>query len=199
MKTSKQLWVLAGGNGAGKSTFYRNNLAESGLPFVNADQIAKDFGGQDTKRADYRIAALTAHLRDRLLEQGISFCYETVFSHESKIDCIGKAVSLGYQVILIYIHLESSALNEARVSQRIAEGGHSVPADKIHSRIPRTMQHIAKALPLVSEARLLDNSSRDDPFKQVAVIKKSSLTFRIDMLPAWAEAIIEKIAGPNKK
>lgn len=199
MKTSKQVWVLAGGNGAGKSTFYRNNLAGPGILFVNADQIAKDFDGEDTATSDYRISTLTAQLRDRLLEQGISFCYETVFSHESKIDFIGRAIALGYQVILIYIHLESSTLNEARVSQRITEGGHSVPVDKIHSRIPRTMQHIAKALPLVSEARLLDNSSRDDPFKQIAVVKKGLLTFRIETLPAWAEIIIAKFAGPHKK
>jgi len=195
MKPSKQLWVLTGGNGAGKTTFYRNNLAGSGLPFINADEIAKDFDGQNTGASDYKIATLTAQLRDRLLEQGTSFCYETVFSHESKIDFIGRAIALGYQVILIYIHLESPSLNEARVFQRIADGGHSVPADKIHSRIPRTMQNIAKALPLVSEARLLDNSYRDNPFKQVALVRKGSPAFKINPLPDWARLIMHGIAG----
>ena len=194
MKTSKQLWVLAGGNGAGKSTFYHNNLAGPGMLFVNADQIARDFDAEDTDTSDYRIATLTAQLRDELLEQGTPFCYETVFSHVSKIDFISRAIALGYEVILVYIHLENSNLNEARVSQRIAEGGHSVPADKIHSRIPRTMKHIAKALPLVSEARLLDNSLRDNPFKQVAVVKKGLLTFKIDTPPDWAKIIINGIA-----
>ena len=194
MKTSKQLWVLAGGNGAGKSTFYHNNLAETGMLFVNADQIAKDFDEVDTDTLNYRIATLTAGLRDELLEQGTPFCYETVFSHVSKIDCISRAIALGYEVILVYIHLENSNLNEVRVSQRIAAGGHSVPADKIHSRIPRTMKHIAKALPLVSEARLLDNSLRDNPFKQVAVVKKGLLTFKIDTPPDWAKIIINGIA-----
>ena len=48
--------------------------------FVNADQIAKDFAGENTKTSDYKFATLTALLRDELIEQGTAFCYETVFS-----------------------------------------------------------------------------------------------------------------------
>ena len=61
------------------------------------------------------------------------------------------------------------------------------------------MQHVAKVLPLVSEARLLDNSSRDDPFKQIAVVKKGVLTFRSETLPAWAKTIIKDLTGPNQR
>jgi predicted ABC-type ATPase len=193
MTATKQLWILSGGNGAGKSTFYRNYLARTGMLFVNADRIAEDLDVENAGTSDYKISTLTAQLRDELLEEGIPFCYETVFSHESKIDFIGRAVALGYEVILVYIHLDNSGLNEARVSQRIAEGGHSVPVDKIYSRIPRTMKHIAKVLPLVSEARILDNSYRDDPFKQVATINKGQLKFAIETLPNWAKIILEKI------
>jgi predicted ABC-type ATPase len=71
----------------------------------------------------------------------------------------------GYIIILVYIHLFDSSLNEARVKQRISEGGHSVPIEKIYSRIPRTIQFIKTALSIVDEARILDNSSKDDPFQ----------------------------------
>jgi hypothetical protein len=81
-----------------------------------------------------------------LISQGISFCFETVFSHDSKIDFLARAKANGYTIILVYIHLFDSRLNEARVKQRISEGGHRVPIDKIHSRIPRTLQHIKTAL-----------------------------------------------------
>jgi predicted ABC-type ATPase len=77
---------------------------------------------------------------------------------------VAKARALGYEIILVYIHLDASELNEALVYQRVTKRGHNVPADKIHSRIPRTMKHIAAALPLANEARLLDNSYRDNPF-----------------------------------
>ena len=98
--------------------------------------------------------------RERLLQQGVSFCFETVFSHVSKIDFVANAKAQGYEIVLVYIHLDTSELNEARVYQRVTEGGHSVPVDKIHSRIPRTMKHIGAVLPLVDEARLLDNYKR---------------------------------------
>ena len=65
----------------------------------------------------------------------ISFCFETVFSHESKIDFLARAKANGYKIILVYIHLFDANLNEARVKQRTSEGGHSVPIEKIHSRI----------------------------------------------------------------
>jgi predicted ABC-type ATPase len=193
MTASKQLWILAGGNGAGKSTFYDKFLANRGITFVNADLIAKDIDAENLENLNYKAATIAAQLRDDLLEQGISFCYETVFSHESKIDFVGKAIARGYEIILVYIHLDNPELNEARVHQRVTTGGHNVPVDKIYTRIPRTMKHIAKVLPLVSEARLLNNSYRDDPFKQVAIVKKGQRTYVIDPLPDWAEAILREI------
>ncbi len=193
MTVLKQLWILAGGNGAGKSTFYEKFLEELGIKFVNADTIAKNIPAKDEEELNYKAATIAAEIRDRLLDQGISFCYETVFSHESKIDFVSNAVARGYEIILVYIHLDNPALNEARVHQRASDGGHSVPVEKIHSRIPRTMKHIAKVLPMVSEARLLDNSSHDDAFKQVAIVKKGKRTYAIDPPPDWAEAMLEEI------
>jgi predicted ABC-type ATPase len=96
-------------------------------------------------------------------------------------------------VILVYIHLENSGLNEARVSQRVSEGGHDVPAEKIRSRIPGTMKNIATILPLVDAARLLDNSSRGNPFRQVAAVNRGRKRLLVDPLPRWAEEILRAI------
>jgi len=79
------------------------------------------------------------------------------------------------------------------VHQRVAEGGHHVPAEKTHARIPRTMKHVAAVLPLVDEARLLDNSSRTNPFRQVAVVKCGQRIKTLDPLPNWAEEILRNI------
>jgi predicted ABC-type ATPase len=125
-----------------------------------------------------------------LIAQGISFCFETVFSHESKIDLIGQAMANGYTVILVYIHLFDSSLNEARVRQRVSEGGHSVPVEKIYTRIPRTVKHIKTALAIVDEARILDNSSRQDPFKQLIVMKRGRFEINVDPLPQWATDLL---------
>lgn len=189
---AKQLWLLAGGNGAGKSTFYRIALAPMGVKLVNADLIAHVINPDHPETVSYEAAGIAERIREALLRQGAGFCFETVFSHPSKIDFLATAKGLGYEIILVYIHLTSPELNEARVLQRVSEGGHHVPAEKIHTRLPRTMKHITKALPLVDEARLLDNSSHDDPFRQIAIIRKGRCVWHMEPMPDWACRIIGK-------
>jgi len=136
---------------------------------------------------------MAAVLLEDLLNAGISFSYETVFSHESKIDLTARARALGYEIIIVYIHLENTELNEARVHQRVSEGGHNVPADKIRSRIPRTMKNISTALLLADEARMFDNSSKQDPYRLVAVIRKGERNYTVDPQPSWAGEILKDI------
>lgn len=193
MTVSKQLWVLAGGNGAGKTTFYNLFLAPKGIKLVNADIIAKAISPENSEKVSYKAANVAGQIREELLQQGVSFCFETVFSHPSKIDFVAKARARGYEVILVYIHLDTSELNEARVYQRVTEGGHNAPIDKIHSRIPRTMRHIAAVLPLVNEARLLGNSDHDNPFEPVAAVKRGRREWINAPLPQWAEDLLEAI------
>lgn len=190
MPDPKQLWVLAGGNGAGKTTFYNLYLAKYGIKFVNVDLIAKDIDPANPEDISYQAATMAAKIREDLIAQGVSFCFETVFSHESKIDFIAQAKANGYKIILIYIHLFDSSLNEARVKQRVSEGGHSVPTEKIHARIPRAIKHIKTALALVDEARILDNSSRDNPFQQIAVMKAGNYEAKVVPLPKWARNLL---------
>ncbi len=193
MTVSKQLWILSGGNGAGKTTFYNLFLAPRGIKLVNADIIARAINPENPETVSYDAAHVAERIRQKLLEQGVSFCFETVFSHVSKIDFVANARGRGYEIILVYIHLATAELNEARVFQRVTEGGHQVPPDKIRSRIPRTMKHIATVLPLVSEAHLLDNSCRSDPFQQVASVKQGKREWTKEPLPDWAEEILKDI------
>ena len=188
-----QLWVLAGGNGAGKSTFYAEFLAPRGIPFVNADQIAAQLAPQDTVSASYRAARLADRIRERLLLEGQSFCFETVFSHPSKVDFVARARALDYEIILVFIHLDNVALNKARVHQRISEGGHAVPEEKIENRLPRTLRHVNTAIALCDRVELLDNARHDDPFRRIASVIDGIVTPRVDPLPAWATELLHEI------
>lgn len=190
MSQPKQLWILVGGNGAGKSTFYRLYLQPRGMPFVNADLIAKQLFPDDPEGHSYDAARLAEMERERLLEQGLNFCYETVFSHVSKVDFLGKAKAMGYQIVLVFIHLEQSDLNQARISQRVSEGGHFVPADKVESRIPRTLENVGKAMPLCDQVWILDNSRSDQPYKRIATIKQGVVVFKLEPLPDWAQKLV---------
>ncbi len=190
MNVSNQLWVLAGGDGTGKTTFYYEFLAPKGIKLVNADVIAKAINSENPENVRYEAADLAGQIREGLLHKGVSFCFETVFSHVAKIDFVAKAKTMGYEIILVYIHLDTLELNEARVYQRVTGGGHNVPVDKIQSRIPRTMKNIATVLPLANEARLLNNSSRDNAFQLVAIVKRGRRKWAVDPLPKWAQDIL---------
>ncbi|MCR6651268.1 MAG: AAA family ATPase [Cellvibrionaceae bacterium] len=184
--TSKQLWMLVGGNGAGKSTFYHQALQPLGMPFINADLIAKEVFPDAPEDHSYEAAKIAENMRIEQLRAGQSFCFETVFSHPSKIDFMAQAKALGYQLIMVVIHVESTALNFARISQRVAEGGHNVPADKVETRILRMLEHVRIATPLCDQVRVLDNSRLDDPFRPVLTIKAGVRTAHMSPLPRWA-------------
>ena len=183
----KQLWMLVGGNGAGKSTFYELALKPLGMPFINADDIAKEVYPDDPQGNSYNASRLAESLRMEQLELGKNFCFETVFSHPSKIDFIARAKALGYQVILVVVHVASTTLNKARIAQRVLKGGHSVPDDKVDERIPRTLENIARAIPLCDEVRVLDNPSISQPFLPVLTIKQGQREVHIQPLPEWAK------------
>lgn len=182
----KQLWVLVGGNGAGKTTFFETMLRPLGLPFINADVIAKEVFPDNPEGHSYQAAKLAEAMREEQLRKGTSFCFETVFSHPSKIDFIGQAKAFGYEIILVVIHVQSPELNLARINQRAQEGGHNVPRDKVISRIPRMLDNVKKAIPLCDQVRMLDNSSLKKPFLEVLTIKNGVRTKHVNPLPTWA-------------
>jgi predicted ABC-type ATPase len=192
LKKKKQLWLLTGGNGSGKRTFYRTRLEPLGLSFVNADILAKQLFPEKAEQHSYEAAKIAETIRLQLLKEGRTFCFETVFSHQSKIDFVARAKAMGYEIILVYIHLSSVSLNQARVAQRVSEGGHFVPDEKVASRIPRVIKNIRQTLPLCDEVYMLDNSRTDNPFQQLVVIHKGKITFKQSSLPEW---MVEMLTG----
>ena len=188
---TKQLWLLAGGNGAGKSTFYRTRLAPLGIPLVNADLVARELFPDAPELHSYEAMQIVGEIRENLLLDGRSFCFETVFSHPGKVDFVGKAKALGYEVILVMIHLGSTSLNKARVAQRVEEGGHDVPDEKIETRIPRLLRLIKSVIPLCDHVTLLDNSRADNPFIQVLTIRHGQVEEILDPLPDWARQLVD--------
>lgn len=197
MNSKKQLWILVGGNGAGKSTFYRLALQPLGIPFINADIIAKELFPESPEEHSYDAARAAEELRYNLLKEGQNFCFETVFSHPSKVDFIAHAVAYGYEVVMVLVHLEHDQVNQGRVAQRVSEGGHNVPADKIVDRIPRTLENIKKALPLVTELRILDNSQPENPFVQLATFKHGNMINQIDKPKAWQQNLIQSLMAKH--
>ncbi|VAW79192.1 hypothetical protein MNBD_GAMMA14-1768 [hydrothermal vent metagenome] len=178
--------MLTGANGSGKSTLYQQFLAATRLPFINADILARQLDAENAEAMSYKAAMLAEKLRTQLLQAGVSFCFESVFSHPSKIDFLAAAKALNYEIILVYIHLQNVELNQARVAQRVMQGGHNVPTDKIISRIPRTLRYVKQALPLADVVKLYDNSSHSQPYLAIAQLTRGTLEIQQNPLPDWA-------------
>ncbi len=196
-----QLVVLAGPNGAGKSTFYDAFLSESPLPFLNADRFAAETGVDSLEAARILDTA-----RDRMIDDGIGFITETVFSdpHGAKLGMMRKAVDAGYAVTLVFICVAAPQVSVLRVGQRVAGGGHDVPRDRIIARYARSLANLKKALDVVPSIKLYDNSSLDEEYQLVATFQDGTVTYRAPgRLPAWTRGIVpakaRKPSQPKKK
>jgi predicted ABC-type ATPase len=165
--SSPVLYVLAGPNGSGKSTFARDVLRPvTHLPFINADEIAaRQWPGHEEQHA-YEASSAAASAREEAFSRRESFITETVFSHRSKLDLVAQAVQVGYLVELD-VMLVPEDLAVARVAYRVADGGHTVPEDKVRQRYRRLWELIAQARQIAHRSRFYDNSRRA-PFTPVA-------------------------------
>ncbi len=187
------LIFLAGPNGAGKSTFFKEYLANLGLPCVDGDLFARAFRdtnpGASSEEVDRYAFQKAEETRDALLEARISFCTETVFSdpHGAKLRFLERARRYGYSVFLIFIGLDSVELSVGRVKHRVDTGGHDVPDDKLHARFPRTLANLRAAIPIADEVFLFDNSSFDQPYRLIAVYNRGALVTEYPPLPRWAQ------------
>jgi predicted ABC-type ATPase len=185
-----ELILLAGPNGAGKSTFYEAHLQDAGLPFLNADVVAKELG-----LGDYEASRALDELRDFYIKRHVSFISETVFSDPvgAKLAMLRKAITQGFAVHLIFIGLESPALSEARVHHRVENGGHAVPLDKIAARYPRSLANLAEAIKFVPSVKLFDNSDPENPHRQIAHFQAGVLKWQtMERIPGWARPYLQR-------
>ncbi len=182
------LVVLAGSNGAGKTTFHERYLALLPMRFVNADRIAAALSPGNPDAVTARATRYADAMRRDLVERRESFIMETVFSDPvgDKIEFIRDAQRRGFAVILLFIGIASAELSAARVAGRVAHGGHDVPDDRLIARYPRTLANLRAALAFVDVAILLDNSSSHEPYRWVAIWRSGSVESRAPVAPSWA-------------
>ena len=180
--------MLAGPNGAGKTTFYREFLAHVSLPFLNADLLAAEM-----EIDSFEAARVIDATRDRMIEDGLGFVTETVFSDRlgAKLGMLRKAIDSAYAVTLLYIGIASPELSERRVEQRIARGGHDVPRDRLTSRYQRSLANLKQAIAFVPTVELFDNSLVEEPYRHIATFEDGTLAWRTEhALPGWCRGIV---------
>lgn len=161
MDETRQLYIISGCNGAGKTTASYTVLPEILLckEFVNADEIAKGLSPFNPESMAIEAGRLMLKRIDELLAAKVSFSIETTLATRSYTRLIKRAQSAGYKVSLIYFWLNSPELAVNRVLQRVNEGGHNVPMDVIYRRYRAGINNLFQIyMPRVDFWLLVDNS-----------------------------------------
>jgi predicted ABC-type ATPase len=190
--------LLAGPNGAGKSTLFRALVAsgtiEQEVEFVNADLYERDHLQHiaDLQKRSEVARVWADGRRDELLQAGQGFASETVFSHDSKLSLISRAQTLGFSVVLYVVSVDDPLRLLTRVNQRVEEGGHNVPAERILQRYPRTMVNLKLAVRLADLAFVYDAVDIEQGgHRLVAFCEKEQTTLLVDQLPPWAVTMLD--------
>ncbi len=156
--------AIAGSNGAGKSTFFATQLADSGLRFINADMIAAEL-----RIGPYDAAEMASALRGAMIDQGESFAFETVLSDPvgDKVEMLAQCVHKGYEVVLIFVEIDDVETSIERVAMRASQGGHDVPDEKLRSRFERTRANLHRAIERLPHVLVYDNSRLDQTYRLI--------------------------------
>ena len=178
------LIALAGSNGAGKSTFYETHLASLGWPFVNADVLSKDLGIDA-----YAAAEVARQQRCDLVRQRTSFVFETVLSDPvgEKIGFLDRCSQDGFKVILVFVAIRDAEMSIQRVGMRVSQGGHAVPMEKLRARHSRTLANLKRAIRLLPQVRIYDNSDLAKPYEHVATFLNGRPQLGLGMLSDWLQ------------
>lgn len=158
----KDFYLFAGPNGSGKSTIISSYLEDETILFLNADYCARtnpDIQNMpDGIEKSIQAQKETERHLHAMISNGLSFAWETVFSHESRLEIMESAKKKGYLIHLYYITTKNPDINVARVRTRVMQGGHDVPEDKIRSRYFRSISYLPQMILAADEVMVFDNS-----------------------------------------
>ena len=143
----------------------------------------------------YLCARIIDYIRLEFLRLKISFTFETVMSHISKVEFLQEAKRQGFKTYLYYVSTVDPMINIARVKYRVSVGGHPVPEQKIVERYYRSMDLLMQAVDASDRTYLFDNSSNGEKAAFIAEIQSAEtlkMNSELQQLPWWfAEKVLK--------
>lgn len=166
-KERPSIYVIAGTNGAGKSSVAGAAIRERGADYFNPDEATRRIL-EANPEIDLGQANSAAWMQGkRLLERAIAsrmtFALETTLGGNTIVALLERANAAGLAVRMWYVGLESPELHIARVRSRVAAGGHDIPEARIRERYRRSRENLIRLLPALTELWVFDNSAAGDP------------------------------------
>ncbi len=156
------LYIIAGCNGAGKTTASFTVLPEmlECEEFINADEIARGLSPLNPDKAAIEASRLMLNKIDKLIKKQSDFAFETTLATKSYVNTIKKSKSNGYQITLIFFYLDSYELAIERVKNRVKEGGHNIPEQTIIRRYNAGLRNLFNLyIPVCDYWMIFDNSN----------------------------------------
>ncbi len=160
----KNLYIIGGCNGAGKTTASFTILPDvlDCKEFVNADEIAKGLSPFQPELVAFEAGRIMLTRIHDLIEKGESFSFETTLAAKSYHHLIKKAKAKGFNVTLLFFWLRSVELAKYRVQMRVKEGGHNIPEELIERRYKSGINNLfGLYLPIVDDWFVYDNSNTE--------------------------------------
>lgn len=156
------LYIIAGCNGAGKTTASFTVLPEmlDCREFVNADEIARGLSPFHPEGVAIQAGRLMIERVIHLLKEGETFAFETTLSTRSYVKLIKQAQKRGYFVTLLFFSLATPEQAVQRVAKRVSQGGHNIPTDVVYRRFEAGLANLFNLyMPIVNYWALYDNSN----------------------------------------
>jgi predicted ABC-type ATPase len=202
-----QIFVLAGCNGAGKSSIGGQAFLAAGIPYFNPDLAARE--AIAAARAHDRTLSQreanawawsegVARLRRAIAQRG-NYALETTLGGDTIVALLLDAAATGLAVNVWFVGLDSVELHVARVRQRVARGGHDIPRADIERRYVRGRLNLIRLLPQLTQLIVYDNSVQADAAAPARVqprlllrMKDGVVTAPADLAhtPQWAKPIV---------
>lgn len=198
-----RIYVLAGTNGAGKSSIGGVMISASGGQYFNPDEAARRIltanPGISQTEANGAAWQEGKRLLERAIAEKLDYAFETTLGGRTITSLLRRALSKGIEVRIWYVGLEGVGLHIERVRARVVDGGHDIPEERIRERYTQSRLHLIELLPELTELRLYDNSEEADPKTGAIPQPRLILHFaqgRIveacdpDRVPEWAKSIV---------
>jgi predicted ABC-type ATPase len=200
------IWVLAGTNGAGKSSIGGALLRESGGEYFNPDLAARRILEEDPSLDQAQANSLAWSLGVQQLDGAVhgkyDYFFETTLGGATIAARLLRALDAGHDVRIWYAGLESPELHVARVAARVRSGGHDIPEETIRRRYDASRRNLILLLPRLTELKVFDNSADADP--KLGKLPEPVLVVHVRdgkilgpksfrRTPEWAKAIVAQV------
>lgn len=195
--------MIAGVNGAGKSSVVGATIREAGGRYFNPDEEARALIEENPGLSPDEANGLAWEMGRRGLEQAIArqedYTFETTLGGRTIASLLARALDAGLEVVVRYVGLDSPERHITRVRSRVALGGHDIPEAKIRERYTTSREHLVALLPRLTDLVVYDNSVERDPDRDeepalapVLEMANGRILFVAprDRIPSWAHPIV---------